>query len=148
MPAIKRRLVIPSAKSPAARRSKTSASVLGALSLSGSAAGLVAPPPRPLLLDLSTEFDLVKATLLRRPSERNRSPYVGDIQLESGRVAIAHLPSLEMGGKCVPGAELLLKVAKDKKGKPVGPEAVSPKYGTPKCEVGNRPPRDHTSTWF
>eukprot|EP00618_Florenciella_parvula_P039710 CAMPEP_0119490610 /NCGR_PEP_ID=MMETSP1344-20130328/15742_1 /TAXON_ID=236787 /ORGANISM="Florenciella parvula, Strain CCMP2471" /LENGTH=123 /DNA_ID=CAMNT_0007525791 /DNA_START=27 /DNA_END=394 /DNA_ORIENTATION=+ len=123
MPAIKRRLVIPNAKISAARRSKTSASVLGALSLSGSAAGLA--PPGPLLLDLSAEFELVKATLLRRPSERNRSPYVGDIQLESGRVAIAHLPSLEMGGKCVPGAELLLKVATDKKGNPVGAEAVS-----------------------
>ncbi|KAJ1477949.1 hypothetical protein T484DRAFT_1669855 [Baffinella frigidus] len=88
----------------------------------------------PLLLDLTLGTSLVRATLLRRPSERNRSPFVGDVQLCDGRVAIAHLPSMEMGGKCVAGAELLLKVATNQKGTPVGSEAVSPKYGTPKCE--------------
>ncbi|KAL3917883.1 MAG: hypothetical protein SGARI_007604 [Bacillariaceae sp.] len=39
-----------------------------------------------------------------------------------------------MGGKCVSGAKLLMKPARDKKGNLVGKDAVNPKYGTPKCE--------------
>ena len=55
------------------------------------------------------------ATVLARPSLRNKSPYVGDVQLEEEgeRAAIAHMPSLDMGGKCVPGARILLKPARD-----------------------------------
>ena len=54
------------------------------------------------------------ATVLARPSLKNKSPYVGDVQLEEeGRTAIAHMPSLDMGGKCVPGARILLKPARD-----------------------------------
>ena len=34
----------------------------------------------------------------------------------------------------MPGVDLLCKPARDKKGNLVGPDAVSPKYGTPKCE--------------
>ena len=60
---------------------------------------------------------------------------MGDVWLESEqREAIVHLPNLDMGGKCVPGAKLLLKPARDRKGNLVGKDAVSPKYGTPKCE--------------
>lgn len=44
------------------------------------------------------------------------------------------MPSLDLGGKCVPGKILLLKAAVDRKGAPVGADAVSPKYNTPKCE--------------
>jgi len=59
---------------------------------------------------------------------------VGDVRLEDGREAIAHMPSLDMGGKCVPGVEVLLKPAIDKKTKqPIGDNALG-KYGTPKCE--------------
>ena len=76
---------------------------------------------------------LVPATVVGRPSARNRSPYVGDVRLADGRVAIAHMPSMEMGGKCVAGAECLLKPATDKAGRLVGSEATG-KYGTPKCE--------------
>jgi DNA-binding sugar fermentation-stimulating protein len=39
-----------------------------------------------------------------------------------------------MGGKCVPGAVLLVKPARNKNGGPVGANAVNAKYGTPKCE--------------
>ena len=85
-----------------------------------------------LLLDLGKE-NLVKATMICRPSKRNKSPYVADVLLESGREAIAHVPCLDMGGKCVHGAKLLLKVARDRKGVPVGPNQTG-KYGTPKCE--------------
>ena len=59
----------------------------------------------------------MEATVLARPSLQNKSPYVGDVQLEGGdgggRTAIAHMPSLDMGGKCVPGAKILLKPARD-----------------------------------
>ena len=90
---------------------------------------------------------LVPATLVARPSQRNRSPYVADVRVSSSppdnsdndddatrRVALCHVPNLDMGGKCVPGATLLVKTARDRRGVAVGAHAVSPKYGTPKCE--------------
>ena len=84
---------------------------------------------------LSLPDDVVVGLLRNRPSKRNRSPYVADVFLEAEqREAIAHVPNLDMGGKCVPGAKLLLKPARDRKGNLVGKDAVSPKYGTPKCE--------------
>ena len=76
---------------------------------------------------------LVRATIVRRPSSRNRSPYVGDIKLGCGREAICHFPSQDMGGKCIPGADALVRIARDAKGEPVGANATG-KYGTPKCE--------------
>ena len=82
---------------------------------------------RPLLLSLR---GLIRAKMVRRPSARNRSPYVGDILLEDGREAIAHMPCMDMGGKCREGANLLVRVATDAKGQPVGKDAVSKKYGT------------------
>ena len=57
---------------------------------------------------------LVRGVVVQRPSARNRSPYVGDVRLPCGRVAIAHMPSMDMGGKCVPGAEVLLRPQVDK----------------------------------
>ena len=44
------------------------------------------------------------------------------------------MPSLDLGGKCVAGSTILVKPALDTKGNLVGPDAVNPKYGTPKCE--------------
>ncbi len=86
-----------------------------------------------LLFSLSE--DVVLGVLRNRPSKRNRSPYVADVFLEhEQREAIAHVPNLDMGGKCIPGATLLLKPARDKKGNLVGKDAVNPKFGTPKCE--------------
>jgi len=43
-----------------------------------------------------------------------------------------------MGGKCVPGVKVLMKPARDRKGNLVGKDAVSLKYGTPKCEYINQ----------
>ena len=86
----------------------------------------------PVLLDLGRE--LVEATFVRRPSARNRSPYVADVRLADGRVAIAHTPSLDMGGKMrKPGTRMLLRPARDRKGNLVGANTLG-KYGTPKCE--------------
>jgi DNA-binding sugar fermentation-stimulating protein len=83
----------------------------------------------------SLPSDIITGELLCRPSKRNKSPYVGDVWLESEqREAIVHLPNLDMGGKCVPGAKLVLKPARDKKGNLVGKDGVNSKYGTPKCE--------------
>lgn len=71
--------------------------------------------------------------VIRRPSARNKSPYVGDVRLEDGCETLAHMPSLDMGGKCVAGTQVLLKRARDKKGNPLPADAVG-KYGTPKCQ--------------
>ncbi len=110
------------------------------------------------LFSLFNEDDeLVLAKMVARPSKRNRSPYVADIALiDSGRVAIAHVPNLDMGGKCIPGCTLLVKAATDKKGNKIGADAVSPKYGTPKCEFhaqlllvdeSNLHPKLYPPTW-
>lgn len=87
-----------------------------------------------VILSLST--DCVLATLLCRPSKRNKSPYVADVHVPSlKRDAICHVPNLDMGGKCVPGVSLWVKPQRDSKtGQLIGPNAVNPKYGTPKCE--------------
>ena len=61
------------------------------------------------LFTLGGEHALVEAEVLRRPSQRNRSPYVADIQLAGGREAICHVPSLDLGGKCVAGSTILVK---------------------------------------
>jgi len=50
-----------------------------------------------------------------------------------GRIALCHMPSLDLGGKCIAGVEALVKVATDRKGSPVGANATG-KFGTPKCE--------------
>lgn len=83
------------------------------------------------LLDLGR--DLLEAVLVQRPSKRNRSPWVADVRLNDGRIALAHVPALDMGGLCVTGSRLLLKPAVDAKGRLVGSKAVG-SYGTPKCE--------------
>lgn len=95
-------------------------------------------PKRPRKPNNSVELlnlgaGLVKGSLVRRPSLRNRSPWVADVKLSSGRIVLAHMPALDMGGKCVPGSVVLLKKATDSKGRPIGAKAVGP-YGTPKCE--------------
>ena len=98
-------------------------------------AAAVAPArlsPSHCLLDLDGS-DLVRGVVVRRPSARNKSPYVGDVRLADGREVIAHMPSMDMGGKCRPGVAVLMRPARDKKGALVGAEA-SGQYGTPKCE--------------
>mmetsp|Transcript_128700 Transcript_128700/g.223186 ORF Transcript_128700/g.223186 Transcript_128700/m.223186 type:complete len:390 (+) Transcript_128700:74-1243(+) len=87
--------------------------------------------PSQLLLDLGR--DLVQAVLVKRPSTRNKSPWVADVRLKTGRIALAHLPALDMGGLCVEGSQMLLKPAVNSKGELVGANSVGP-YGTPKCE--------------
>ena len=67
----------------------------------------VSPDADRPLLDLGL---LEEGVLLRRPSSRNRSPYVGDVEIVSGpakgSVCVTHLPNLDSGGKCRPGARL------------------------------------------
>lgn len=105
---------------------------------SPSKAKILLANPKPTTEPLLFLEELIPVKLLHRPSKRNKSPYVADVlvQEEDGkeREAICHVPNLDMGGKCVPGATLLVKPARDNKGNLVGPNAVNPKYGTPKCE--------------
>ena len=92
-----------------------------------------APSPKNLF-SLGEDGGLVQAVVVQRPSARNKSPYVGDVKLPCGRVAIAHMPSMDMGGKCIPAAECVASTQVDKAtGLPIGPDATG-KYGTPKCE--------------
>ena len=82
--------------------------------------------------------DLVDCVLKARPSTRNKSPYVADVNItEEDRDAIAHVPSLNLGGKCISGSRCLMKFARKTTGKKerVGSDEVSKKYGTPKCEL-------------
>ena len=81
--------------------------------------------------------DLVQCIFKNRPSNSNKSPYVADVFLkDEQRTAIAHVPSLHLGNKCVSGAECIMKFARtnNKQRNRVGKDAVG-KYGTPKCEV-------------
>jgi DNA-binding sugar fermentation-stimulating protein len=84
-----------------------------------------------LLLDLGR--DLIEASVVRRPSTINKSPWVADVRLKNGRIALAHVPALDMGGLCIEGSKILLKPAIDSKGKLVGANSMG-SYGKPKCE--------------
>jgi len=92
-------------------------------------------------MDLTANDLLVRASVECRPSKRNKSPYVADLTLlesgpaggPSGREVIVHVPSMDMGGNFVQGAEMLVRPARDRKGNLIGSKAVG-KYGTPKCE--------------
>ena len=62
--------------------------------------------------------DMVECVLKSRPSLRNNSPYVADVHIPSeNRDAIAHVPSLNLGGKCIPGSTCLMKFARKTTGK-------------------------------
>lgn len=87
------------------------------------------------------KYDIWNAVMVRRPSSRNRSPYVADVMVKMGggeeKLAVAHVPSMELGGKCIPEAELLVQTARDRKGNAVT-ENDTGKYGTPKCQYITR----------
>ena len=70
----------------------------------------VACAPSVPLLDLGV---LVPATVVARPSASIHSPYVADVRLSAGTMALAHAPGLELGGHCVPGAAVLLSAGKE-----------------------------------
>jgi len=109
------------------------------------------PPPRSKMIgdrrrlfslcdDDDVDDELLEATLVSRPSKRNRSPYVGDIRFNDDNndnkatvYPLAHLPNLDMGGKCRPGVRLLVKPSRDRKGGKIPSDATG-KYGTPKCQ--------------
>ena len=101
------------------------------------------PPPvskmigeRRLLFSLRHDDELLEATLVCRPSKRNKSPYVGDIRFsedDKPPYPLVHLPNLDMGGKCRAGVRLLVKPSRDRKGVKIPSDATG-KYGTPKCQ--------------
>lgn len=120
-----------SAKRRASALTTVDASAKRRAALTVATAALAPAPAERHLFSLGD--GLVRAAVVQRPSVRNKSPYVGDVALPCGRTAIAHMPSMDMGGKCTPGAECLLRTSVDKKGQPVGSDAMG-KFGTPKCE--------------
>jgi DNA-binding sugar fermentation-stimulating protein len=56
---------------------------------------------------------LVPALVIDRPSRNVRTPYVADVMLADGALALAHVPSLDTGGMVVPGSTVLLKKEDD-----------------------------------
>jgi DNA-binding sugar fermentation-stimulating protein len=98
------------------------------------AAAAVAADTAPLI-DLG---ELEECEMLRRPSARNKSPYVADVRvLSTGAIAIAHCPNLDSGGKCVAGTRVLCSRQAGVNSDTVGA------YGTPKCELVIRLLRCH-----
>ena len=79
------------AATPEPRKRRAALAVAAAALIPPAAANVVAPAK--VLFSLGE--DLVLATVAQRPSARNKSPYVGDIRLPDGRIAIAHMPSME-----------------------------------------------------
>ena len=74
--------------------------------------------------------DLEEAIFVRRPSRRNRSPYVCDVRLVAGGTeCIAHVPNLDSGGKMRAGVRVLCGRQKGVTASSLGP------HGTPKCEL-------------
>lgn len=69
--------------------------------------------------------NIKEAIFLRRPSKLNKSPFVGDILIDNEE-KIVHLPSMDMGGKCIQNTKILVKKSKNS-GK-IG------KYGKPTCD--------------
>jgi|TARA_B110000003_G_scaffold251462_1_gene265254 DNA-binding sugar fermentation-stimulating protein len=79
------------------------------------------------LVDLGALEDVV---VMRRPSARNKSPYVADVRVKSDEsVAIAHVPNLDSGGKLREGARALCSRQKGVTATTLG------QHGTPKCEL-------------
>ena len=84
------------------------------------------PPASPFVSHLASRENVAS-------SARNRSPYVADVRLTSGehagRTAVVHAPSLDMGGKFLPGTRVLCRRQPG-----VTPDTLG-KHGTPKCEL-------------
>ncbi len=86
------------------------------------------PIPGTIVVDLGR--DLEEAIFVRRPSRRNRSPYVCDVRLvDGGNECIAHVPNLDSGGKMRAGVRVLCRRQKGVTADSLGP------HGTPKCEL-------------
>ncbi len=80
-----------------------------------------------------TKHKLIKTIVKAKPSQHNKSPYVGDIfGFHPNDMGITHMPSLDLGGKCVNGSEIIVRHKLDSKGNPVEQE-YSKQYNTPSC---------------
>jgi len=61
--------------------------------------------------------ELYRATVINRPSKTVKSPYVADILLEDGTVALCHTPGLSCSGLVVPQRTIYVSKAKNAKAK-------------------------------
>ena len=52
---------------------------------------------------------LVKGVVVKRPSSSIRSPYVADVEMDDGKIVLAHAPALDVGGLCVSGSTVYMK---------------------------------------
>lgn len=76
---------------------------------------------------------LERCAVVRRPSARNASPYVADVERgETKTIAIAHAPNLDSGGKFRAGAEVLCSRQPGVDANTLGTR------GKPKCELVTR----------
>jgi DNA-binding sugar fermentation-stimulating protein len=57
---------------------------------------------------------LQKATVVKRPSASIKSPYVADIRLEDGSLALCHTPGLSCSGLVVPGRTIYVSKSSPK----------------------------------
>ena len=57
------------------------------------------------------------ATVLKRPSAKIRSPYVADIELDDGTIALCHTPGLGCSGLVVPGSRIYVSENADRETK-------------------------------
>jgi len=69
------------------------------------------------MTDLYTLPQLFKATVVHRPSKTIKSPYVADILLEDGSVALCHTPGLSCSGLVVPQRYVYVSKAASAKAK-------------------------------
>ena len=66
---------------------------------------------------LHTLPPLVRVTVVNRPSKTIKSPYVADVTLEDGTVALCHTPGLSCSGLVVPGRVIYVSKAVNEKAK-------------------------------
>ena len=56
---------------------------------------------------------LQRATVIKRPSASIKSPYVADITLEDGTMALCHTPGQSCSGLVVPGRTIYVSKGKE-----------------------------------
>jgi len=56
---------------------------------------------------------MIKGTIIKRPSQHCKSPYVADVLLENRQEVIAHAPSLSCCGLCEKNSVVYMTLSKE-----------------------------------